>query len=243
MDGPFSRRLSSSAMSGRGIAVVVGATGGIGAEVAAALADRYTLWLVGRDETALKEAAETLPDAHFWTVDLSGDTDISGIPPKLTSVDVLVHCAGIIDLGTVAATPSVTWRELFAVNLFGVVEMTRVLLPALRAARGRVVLVNSTAVHGSPANRAAYAASKTALRVFAEALHHEELPHGVRVSSIYPGRVDTAMQRSVRRAEGGPYEPERYLGPASVAAAVRAVLAAPADAHLTELVLQPEWRP
>lgn len=222
---------------------MVGATGGIGAEVATSLGEQYTLWLVGRDETELKEFAETLPDAHCCAVDLAGDTDISDNFPKLSSVDVLVHCAGVFQLGSVAETDPTVWRELFAVNLFGVADVTRLLLPALRNARGRVILVNSTAVLGAPAHRAAYAASKTALRVFAEALHREELPNGVRVTSIYPGRVATSMQRTVRRMEGGPYEPERYLDPASVASAVWSVLAAPADTHLTELVIEPEWRP
>ncbi|GHE99184.1 short chain dehydrogenase [Amycolatopsis deserti] len=222
---------------------MVGATGGIGAEVAAALADRYTLWLAGRDETELKEFAGKLPDAHCWQLDLAADPDISDNFPELFSVDVLVHCAGVFQLGDVAETDPAVWRELFAVNLFGVASVTRLLLPALRAARGRVVLVNSTAALGPPAHRAAYAASKTALRVFAEALHREELPNGVRVTSIYPGRVATPMQQTVRRMEGGRYEPERYLDPASVAGAVRSVLAAPPDTHLTELVIEPEWRP
>ncbi|WP_167120758.1 SDR family oxidoreductase [Amycolatopsis viridis] len=229
-------------MSGRENAVVVGATGGIGAEVAAALAERYALWLVGRDETALKESAGTLPDAHCWIVDLA-NSDIPDKPPELSSVDVLVHCAGVFQLGSVSETDPTAWRELFAVNLFGVAGLTQSLLPALRAARGRVILVNSTAALGPPANRVAYAASKTALRVFAEALHREELPNGVRVTSIYPGRVATPMQQSVRRMEGGRYEPERYLNPGSVADAVRSVLAAPGDTHLTELVIEPEWRP
>ncbi|MEU0462821.1 MULTISPECIES: SDR family oxidoreductase [unclassified Amycolatopsis] len=230
-------------MNVRGTAVVVGATGGIGAEVAAALADRYTVWVAGRDETALKELAGTLPDAHCWTVDLAADPDISDNCPELSSVDVVVHCAGVFQLGSVADTDLDVWRELFAVNLFGVIGTTRRLLPALRAARGRVILVNSTAVLGSPAHRSAYAASKTALRVFAEALRREELPNGVRVTSIYPGRVATPMQQTVRRMEGGPYEPERYLDPASIADAVRSVLDAPPNTHPTELVIEPEWRP
>ncbi|MFD4250484.1 SDR family oxidoreductase [Amycolatopsis thermoflava] len=230
-------------MNTRGTAVVVGATGGIGAEVAAALGDRYTIWLAGRDETGLKELAGTLPDAHCWTVDLAADPDIHDNFPELSSVDVLVHCAGVFQLGSVAETDPAVWHELFAVNLFGVIGMTRLLLPALRAARGRVILVNSTAVLGSPANRSAYAASKTALRVFAEALRREELRNGVRVTSIYPGRVATPMQQTVRRMEGGRYEPERYLDPSSVADAVRSVLDAPRNTHPTELVIEPEWRP
>ncbi|HVV14066.1 SDR family oxidoreductase [Amycolatopsis sp.] len=227
----------------RPVAVVVGATGGIGRAVVDLFAEDHTLWLVGRDETALKTMAATLPEAFGWQVDLAGS---DGMPPEtpadLRLVDVLVHCAGMFEAGTVLEMPEQRWREIFAVNVFGVVELTKTLLPALRLTRGRVIVVNSTVVTRSPAGRSAYAASKQALRVFTEALHQEELERGVRVTSIYPGRVATEMQRTVRRREGGPFEPERYLAAETVAKAVRSVLATPPDAHLTEFVLEPAWR-
>jgi short-subunit dehydrogenase len=221
------------------VGVVMGATGGIGRAVVDALAGGHTLWLAGRDETALKTMAAGLPDGFSWPVDLASGAGIDVVPPQLSTVDVLVHCAGRFELGTVHQVPDSVWREVFAVNLFGVVEMTRKLLPALRRTAGRVIVVNSTVVAGSPAYRSAYAASKQALRVFAEALHQEETGQGVRVTSIYPGRVATEMQRKVRRFEGGPVEPERYLAAESVAAAVQSVLAVPPDAHLTEFMLEP----
>ncbi|WP_312869267.1 SDR family oxidoreductase [Amycolatopsis pithecellobii] len=220
------------------VAVVVGATGGIGRAVTMALSEEgYALCLSGRDEAALKSMAAGLPDATWWPVDL--DDAVPDVPLDLPDVDVLVHCAGVFDSGTVYDMPESQWRQVFSVNLFGVVELTKKLLPRLRAARGRVVLVNSTVVRRSAAGRSAYAASKEALRVFAEALHQEELDRGIRVTTIYPGRVATQMQRTVRRGEGGPFEPSRYLTPETVAAAVLLVLATPPDGHLTEFVLKP----
>jgi NADP-dependent 3-hydroxy acid dehydrogenase YdfG len=204
----------------RPVALVVGATGGIGKAVAAALGDRYTVWLSGRDEAALRELADTLPSARCWPIELSGALDTSDVPAELADLSLLVHCAGSFALGTVGDSSTELWRRIFNVNLFGVVEITRRVLPALRENRGRVIVLNSTAVSGSPANRAAYAASKAALRSFATALHEEELENGVRVTSVYPGRVDTKGQKTVRAAEGGPYETERYLSPSSVAAAI-----------------------
>jgi len=219
----------------------VGATGGIGRAVANVVADRYTLCLAGRDEAALKTMTATLPDAFHWVVDLAAE-DVGVVPGELTTVDLLVHCAGVFERADIHAMPESAWREVFAVNLFGVAGLTRNLLPGLRAARGRVIIVNSTVVTGSPAGRAAYAASKQALRVFADALHREELGNGVRVTSIYPGRVATEMQRTVRRTEGGPFQPDRYLAPESVASAVFSVLSTPPDAQVTEFVLQPAWQ-
>ncbi|WP_236791414.1 SDR family oxidoreductase [Amycolatopsis sp. GM8] len=222
------------------VAVVVGATGGIGRAVAVALSDEgYTVWLAGRDEAALKSLAAELPDSAPWTVDF--EDDVAEVPLDVPKVDVLVHCAGVFASGTVDEMPEDQWRQVFTVNLFGVVGLTRELLPRLRAARGKVILVNSTVVRTSAAGRGAYAASKEALRVFGEALHQEEIDHGVQVTTIYPGRVATDMQRTVRRGEGGPFEPARYLTPETVAAAVLVVLSTPADGHLTEFVLKPAW--
>jgi len=223
----------------RPVALVVGATGGIGHAVAVALADTYTVWLSGRDEAALRKLADTLPDARCWPVDLASVLNASDVPAQLSDLSVLVHCGGIFAFGTVGESSYELWKRIFDVNLFGVVEITRRLLPALRENRGRVIVVNSTAVSGSPANRAAYAASKTALRSFATALHEEEVQNGVRVTSVYPGRVNTKGQQAVRAAEGGPYEADRYLSPTSVAAAILWVTSAPPDTHITELELKP----
>ncbi len=181
----------------------------------------------------------TLPDAFHWTVDLATSEGMDVVPAELAAVDVLVHCAGVFE----PDTPESVWQDVFAVNLFGVVDVTRRLLPAVRAARGRIIVVNSSVVARSPVGRSAYAASKHALRVFTRALHEEELDNGVRVTSIYPGRVATEMQRAVRRSEGGPFESERYLTPESVASAVSFVLSTPPGAHLAELLMEPARLP
>ncbi len=120
-----------------------------------------------------------------------------------------------------------------------VAELTRLLLPALRAARGRVVLLNSGAGLKACAGWASYAASKFALKAFADALRAEEAEHGVRVTSVHPGRTDTEMQREVAAVEGGDHRAHHYLRPESVAGAVLLAVTAPDDAALTELVLRP----
>jgi NAD(P)-dependent dehydrogenase (short-subunit alcohol dehydrogenase family) len=126
------------------------------------------------------------------------------------------------------------------VNLVAVVELTRLLLPALRTARGHVVLINSGAGLRANPGWGAYAASKFALRAFGDVLRAEE--PDLRVTLVHPGRTDTPMQRAVRAAEGGDYEPERYLHPDSVAGAVLVAVTAPPDAHLTDVVLRPDGR-
>src|SRR5690606_15262793 len=80
---------------------------------------------------------------------------------------------------------------------------------------------------------------KFAVRAYADALRAEEEPLGVRVTTVYPGRTDTDMQRAVVAHEGGHYAPEKYLRPESVAEAVRAAVTAGPDAHMTEVTIRP----
>jgi NADP-dependent 3-hydroxy acid dehydrogenase YdfG len=223
----------------RPLALVTGASRGIGAAVARALAPGHDLLLGGRDAAALEELARALPGARPWPVELTDSAAVAEAAGGIERLDVLVHSAGVGLLGTVAETPAVTWRRQFEINVVAVAELTRLLLPALRAARGRVVLLNSGAGLAARAGWASYAASKFALRAFADTLRAEEHERGVRVTSVYPGRVDTDMQRGVVAQEGGPYRPESYLRPESVAGAVLLAVSAPDDTALTELVLRP----
>ena len=223
----------------RPLALVTGASRGIGAAVARALAPGHDLLLGGRDTSTLEALARELPGARPWPVDLTDSAAVAEAAGGIERLDVLVHSAGVGLLGTVAETPAATWRQQFEINVVAVAELTRLLLPALRAARGRVVLLNSGAGLTARAGWASYAASKFALRAFADALRAEESGHGVRVTSLHPGRVDTEMQRGVVAHEGGEYRPEAYLRPESVAGAVLLAVTAPDDAELTELVLRP----
>jgi NADP-dependent 3-hydroxy acid dehydrogenase YdfG len=223
----------------RPLALVTGASRGIGAAVARALAPGHDLLLGGRDGAALRSLAAELPGSRPWPVELTDEAAVAEAAGGIERLDVLVHSAGVGLLGTVAQTTAETWRRQFEINVVAVAELTRLLLPPLRAARGRVVLINSGAGLAARPGWASYAASKFALRAFADALRAEEEANGVRVTSIHPGRVDTEMQRGVVAHEGGEYRPDAYLRPESVAGAVLFAVSAPTDAALTELVLRP----
>jgi NADP-dependent 3-hydroxy acid dehydrogenase YdfG len=226
----------------RPLALVTGASRGIGAAVARALALSHELLLGGRDVEALERVAAELPGARPWPVELTDGEALAEATAGIQRLDVLVHCAGVGLLGTVEHTPAEVWRRQFEVNVVAVAELTRLLLPALRRSGGQVVLLNSGAGYAARPGWASYAASKFALRAFADALRAEESEHGVRVTSVHPGRVDTEMQRGVVAHEGGEYRPGSYLRPESVAAAVLFAATAPADAHLTEVVMRPTER-
>ena len=215
--------------------VVTGATRGIGREVVRQLAE-HSLVLVGRDAAALDALVRELPRARAVVADLSDARSVRAIAWP-DHVDGLVHSAGVAVRATLEHTRPSTFEEMFALNVVAVAELTRVLLPALRAAGGTVVLVSSGQGLRVSGASAAYAASKHALRAYADALRQEE--PALRVTSVYPGRVATEMQRELRAQEGGAYEPERYLAATTVAAVVVQALALPDDAVMTDVRLVP----
>jgi len=159
----------------------------------------------------------------------------------LTELDGVVHCAGIVRPGSLAGSTPADFEEQFTVNVTAVAELTRLLLPALRAAAGTVVFVNSGSGLNARSPLTSYGASKFALRAYAEGLRQEE--PGVRVCSVYPGRTATGMQRSVRAAESGEYRESDYLQPATVAGAIELMLVLPPDGVITDLVLRPAGLP
>lgn len=112
-------------------------------------------------------------------------------------------------------------------------ELTRLLLPSLRAARGHVVFVNSGSGLRSKPAWGAYAASKHALRALADSLRAEE-PE-LRVTSVFPGRTASEMQRQVRALEGGEYDPEEFMSPRTVATVIVNALRTPRDATVTDI--------
>lgn len=229
-------------MSDRPLALVTGASRGIGAAVAGALAGTHRLLLGGRDTDALSALAGELPDARPWVVDLADEAAVADAAARIDRLDVLVHSAGLARLGDVADTRAESWRASLEVNVVAVAELTRLLLPALRSAGGHVVVINSGQGLAAREGWGPYAASKFGARAFADALRAEEEPRGLRVTSVYPGRTDTDMQRAVVAGEGGEYRPEKYLRPESVAGAVSAAVLAGPDAHLTDITVRPRPR-
>ncbi|WP_030480143.1 SDR family oxidoreductase [Lentzea albidocapillata] len=218
-------------MSDRPVALVTGASSGMGSAIARNLATTHDLLLGGRDETSLSVLAAELPGAQAWPFDLTNvaSADVAAV----SRLDVIVHSAGIALLGPLAEASQDDWRRTFDVNVFAVAELTNLVLPQLRAASGHVVLINSGAGLAANPGWGVYAASKFALRAYADALRGDE--PSLRVTTVYPGRTATPMQQDVRRQEGGEYDPSKYIDPASIGRAVASAVLATPDAHITEI--------
>ncbi|MCD0483044.1 SDR family oxidoreductase [Streptacidiphilus sp. ASG 303] len=223
--------------------LITGAGSGIGAAVARRLAGRGDeLWLLARDARRAKELRERFPGSRTLVGDLAEPERLSwafGHQELPVELDSLVHVAGVVELGPVGELPPKVWQQTLAVNTVAPAEVTRLLLPSLRQARGRVLFVNSGAGLRANAQWSAYAASKFALRALADALREEEHGNGVRVTSVYPGRTATPMQEKVHAQEGRAYDPAAWIDPESVAATVLTALDLPRDAEITDVTVRP----
>jgi NADP-dependent 3-hydroxy acid dehydrogenase YdfG len=220
-------------------ALITGAGRGIGAAIATALAPTHTLLLAGRPSPALQVTAERL-DATTLPLDVTDTDAIPSATAAIGELDVLVHNAGIFFPGPVADSTVEDWRATFDVNVVGAVAVTLALLPALRRAGGQVVFINSGTGRKASATMASYSASKFALRAFADSLRESE-PE-LRVTTVFPGRVDTDMQQALVAFEGGDYDSAKFLRADTVAQVVAQVVATPPDGHVHEVVIRPRGR-
>jgi len=230
------------------VALITGAGSGIGRAIALALAAQgVTLWLAGR----VREKLEAVADAarglgaavSCVQIDLVRDEPIFDLAVRLQSglgyLDLLVHCAGEIVLGSLESAAIEHLDRQYRINVRAPYLLTQVLLPLLKARKGQIVFVNSSAALSAGANVSQYAATKNALRAIADSVRQELNPDGVRVLSVYPGRTASPMQAAVHAAEGKHYHPEHLMQPEDVAAMVVSALGLPRTAEVTDLHLRP----
>jgi short-subunit dehydrogenase len=191
-------------------AVVTGAASGIGAALAEALAERGChLALADLDEAGLQIAADRLarPGRTLTTIrlDVADDAEVAAFAAAVErdhgGAQLLINNAGIALLGDFEEIEAADFDRLIAVNLMGVVRVTRSFLPLLRKADAAHI-VNLSSLFGliAPPGQTAYAASKFAVRGFSDALRHELAGTPVRVTTIHPGGIATNIARNARVA-------------------------------------------
>ncbi|MFF8954380.1 SDR family oxidoreductase [Streptomyces sp. NPDC014894] len=223
--------------------LITGSGSGIGAAVARRLHERGDeLILLARDAGRAKQLAAVFPGAHTLVADLADPDRISWAfskQPMPDRLDSLLHIAGIVDLGPVGDLRPKTWHQQLNTNLIAPAELTRLLLPQLRASHGQVVFVNSGAGLVAHAEWGAYAAAKHGLKALADSLRLEERDNGVRVTSVFPGRTASPMQAKVHSQEGREYDPARWIDPESVATAIVTALDLPRDAVIENMTVRP----
>lgn len=196
-------------MDGRPVALITGASRGIGEAAARELARRgYALVLAARSSGTLEELAGELARAGTPALpvptDMMRDEEVRRLARVATDhfgrVDALVHNAGVGSAGRpLVKLDESQVRSVLQTNLFAPIELTRAILPGmLERRRGAIVFVASVAGHVAIPGSALYAASKFGLRGFAEALRRECRGRGVSVSVVSPGFIRTAMTADLR---------------------------------------------
>lgn len=229
------------------VAVITGASSGIGKAIALELANQSVkLCLIGRHLDKLEEvaqAAKTAPQVQTYQLDITQDEDIASLKTYIEKdfgeVDILVHSAGIISSGEIQTTPVAVLDEQYRTNVRAPYLLTQTLLPSIIKRTGQIVFINSSAIYGVRAGAGQYAATKHALKAIADSLRAEVNSLGVRVISIYPGRTASPMQASIYETEGREYNPERLLQPEDVANTIIGALELPRTAEVTDINIRP----
>lgn len=230
------------------LALVTGASGGIGGAISVALAERSVrLILMGRDSEKLQACIERLRSltscAEACACDLTKDDEIeracADISQKYGRLDILVHCAGIIQHGRLIDAPLASLDRQYEANVRGPLLLTQHLLPLLKKPRGQIVFVNSSAGLNAGPNTGHFAATQHAFKALADALRDEVSAENVRVSSIFAGRTATARISELHEQEGREFRPELLLQPQDVASVVLNTLSLPWTAHVTNISIRP----
>ncbi len=236
---------AGSGLAGR-IAVVTGASSGIGRAIALALSrEGLELCVVGRNAITLEEtiaAIRPFSKVVGFQIDLTSEQNLEPLFRRLVQVgrvDILIHCAGVIYQDPMDRARIEDLDVQYATNVRAPYLLTQRLLPLLVNARGQIVFINSNV--GLTAKRpdiGQYAASKHALRAIADSLREEVNPRGVRVLSVYLGRTATPMQEALYQQEGKVYHPEVFLQPEDIASVVLSALALPGTAEVTDISIR-----
>ncbi|MDO9409754.1 short-chain dehydrogenase/reductase [Patulibacter sp.] len=187
--------------------LITGAARGIGAALARDLAGRGArVSLVGLEDERLAALCAELEgsdgDRHAWFSADVRDLDavraaVDGTVERFGGLDVVVANAGIVNLGTVAGSPTEDLLRTIDVNLQGVVRTVSAAVQPVIDARGHVLVVSSASALGPTAGMAAYTASKAGVEAFADALSQELRPTGATVGCAYLSWVDTDLVRDV----------------------------------------------
>lgn len=222
-------------------AVVTGATGGIGKAVALALRDAgHDVLALGRDPAALAWLADQGVTAR--AVDMANP---AALPAALDGYapEIVVNNAGMMP----ALTPfqdsdPAQIDRVVAVNLTSALHLTRLVVPGMCArGSGHVIFTGSTAGHAPFPNLALYCATKAALGGFAQALRMDLAPHGVRVTEIVAGRVETGLYRDLLsdEARAAMYAGATAVQPEDVAKMLIAVLDMPPHVDVARFDILP----
>ena len=238
--------MRSPASASPPVTLITGATRGIGAAAARAFAQAgYQLLLLARSQADLEQLAQELRSENCRVetiaVDLSNPQAIAPALEDLLSrgltPTVLINNAGAAYTGSLAEMPLEQWQWLLQLNLTSVVQTCQALLPALRQTQGLIINVSSHAARNAFPEWGAYCTTKAALASFSRCLAEEERQHGIRVSTLTLGAVNTPLWDS--ETVHSSFDRRAMLTPERVAETLLSLAQQPSSNVVEDLTLMP----
>jgi len=237
---------AASRKFGGQMAVVTGASSGIGRAIAEELAAQgASLCLLGRRPQALRNVAPGLREGArrmIYQVDLAAGEQIERFAADFIRdggrADILVHSAGVIAIGALERAPIDDFDRQLNVNVRAPCLLTKALLPLVKACRGQIIFINSNAGLCAVPGSGHYSAAKHALTGLADSLR-AEVNGQVRVLSVYTGSTATPMQAALHLSKRRSYVPEALIQAEDVASLVAHAAGLPRTVEVTALHLRP----
>jgi NADP-dependent 3-hydroxy acid dehydrogenase YdfG len=241
------------------VALVTGASSGIGEAVSEGLAEvGATVVLAARREERLRALSHRILEkgglAYHRVTDVTDATAMQALAAlaleKAGSIDILVNNAGVMPLSPLAQLRAEDWERMVDVNVKGVLNGLAAVLPTmLKQESGHIVNLGSVAGRRPFPGGAVYAATKFPVRALTWGIQLElSATHGIRVTDVQPGVVDTELMDHIpdpglrQNFEEG-WAPRRKLRPADVAEAVLFAVTAPAHVNVNEVLIRPTDQP
>lgn len=243
----------SRRLQGR-VALVTGASSGIGEATALALAEEgASVAIVARRRDRLEALAAKLQALGaaptVLVADLTSEAEAQRVVVETEArygrLDILVNNAGVMYLEPIIEADLGRWRRMLELNVLSLIAATQAALPGMRARHdGHIVNIASTAGRVANPNAAGYAATKFGVVAFSEALRREVYQHNIRVTVIEPGAVDTELREhighaQVQAATNAWAEGMRQLQGTDVADAIVFCVTRPAHVNINEVLMRP----
>ncbi|MDY4021787.1 SDR family oxidoreductase [Staphylococcus borealis] len=227
-------------LNGR-VAIITGASSGIGAATAKALATQgVKVVLAGRSEDKLNQVAQTLNEesVHIVPTDVTIQTDVDALVAQAIDtfgqVDIFVNCAGLMRSSKITDYQVDAWDAMVDTNIKGLLYSLNAILPKFEA-QGSGHVVNLASISANEVSKASalYSATKSAVLMIFNGLEKELAKTGIKTTSILPGMVDTPM------TEHSDFGGRKKLNPENIADAIVYALTQPAHVNVNEVTVRP----
>lgn len=236
------------------VALVTGASSGIGEATALALASEGVLVVIAaRRQERLELLAERISklggQVAFAVVDVAREEQVLSLVEEiqfnLDRLDILINNAGIVDNSPIATADTDNWRRMFDTNVLGLMYTTQAAVRVMkRQQSGHIVNISSTAGRSVAPGISAYCATKWSVNAFSEGLRQEVSADKIRVTVVEPGPVATELSQhildpAIRKQVQQWFDSMTVLQPEDIAAAIVYALTQPARVNVNEILIRP----